>query len=54
MNDTDDFVGSEFSLDVSLVDAGPLSTGYATATDDGCGSGNTGSNACSTKCDAGS
>jgi FxLD family lantipeptide len=54
MNDTDDSVGSEFSLDVSLVDAGPLSTGYATATDDGCGSGNTGSNACSTKCDAGS
>lgn len=50
MNDTDT---SEFLLDVSLVDAGPTAGGYATATDDGCGSGNTGSNACTTKCDGG-
>ncbi|WP_410814892.1 FxLD family lanthipeptide [Micromonospora sp. 067-2] len=50
MNDTDD---PEFALDVSLVDAGPTATGYATSTNDGCGSGNTGSNACTTKCDGG-
>ncbi|MGC9671415.1 FxLD family lanthipeptide [Planosporangium sp. 12N6] len=43
----------DFTLDVTLVDAGPTATGYATATDDGCGSGNTGSNACTTRCDAG-
>ncbi|GAA5200795.1 hypothetical protein GCM10023322_79470 [Rugosimonospora acidiphila] len=42
---------SEFTLDVTLVDAGPAATGYATSTDDGCGSGNTGSSACTTKCD---
>ncbi|GIH16070.1 FxLD family lanthipeptide [Rugosimonospora africana] len=42
---------SEFQLDVTLVDAGPASTGYATNTDDNCGSGNTGSNACTTRCD---
>jgi FxLD family lantipeptide len=50
MNETD---VSEFTLDVSLVDAGPAATGYATNTDDNCGSGNTGSNACTTRCDAG-
>ncbi|MFY1573271.1 FxLD family lanthipeptide [Verrucosispora sp. WMMD703] len=48
MNETDD---SEFALDVSLVDVGPTATGYATSTNDGCGSGNTGSNACTTKSD---
>ena len=37
----------EFDLDITLVDAGPVASGYATSTDDGCGSGNTGSNACS-------
>ncbi|GAB7043976.1 MULTISPECIES: FxLD family lanthipeptide [Catenuloplanes] len=36
-------------LDLTLVDAGPVATGYATGTDDGCGSGNTGSSACSGK-----
>jgi FxLD family lantipeptide len=50
MNDTD---VSEFTLDVSLVDAGPASTGYATNTDDDCGSGNTDSSACTTRPDAG-
>jgi FxLD family lantipeptide len=45
---------SEYTLDVSLVDAGPAATGHATNTDDSCGSGNTGSNACTTRCDAGS
>jgi FxLD family lantipeptide len=50
MNDTD----SEFTLDISLVDAGPAASGYSTATDDNCGSGNTGSNACTTRPDAGS
>jgi FxLD family lantipeptide len=44
---------SEFTLDVTLVDAGPAAAGYATGTDDNCGSGNTGSNACTTRCDAG-
>ncbi|MDT5025611.1 MAG: hypothetical protein QOE61_2037 [Micromonosporaceae bacterium] len=43
---------SEFTLDVSLVDAGPTATGFATNTDDNCGSGNTGTNACTTKCDS--
>ncbi|MER7457311.1 FxLD family lanthipeptide [Micromonospora sp. NPDC126480] len=37
----------DLDLDITLVDAGPAAGGYATATDDGCGSGNTGSNACS-------
>jgi len=48
----DETTVSEFSLDVSLVDAGPAATGYATSTDDGCGSGNTASSACTTRCDA--
>ncbi|MET8045658.1 MULTISPECIES: FxLD family lanthipeptide [Micromonospora] len=37
----------EGELNLRLVDAGPALSAYATATDDGCGSGNTGSNACS-------
>ncbi|GLZ16046.1 hypothetical protein Acsp04_62810 [Actinomadura sp. NBRC 104425] len=45
-NDTD------YELNVRLVDAGQAS-GYATNTDDDCGSGNTGSNACTTNADAG-
>ncbi|MGW4682607.1 FxLD family lanthipeptide [Micromonospora taraxaci] len=40
-----DYVEGELNL--RLVDAGPALSAYATATDDGCGSGNTGSNACS-------
>ncbi|GIH10068.1 hypothetical protein Rhe02_81350 [Rhizocola hellebori] len=36
----------DYELDIRLVDAGPMATGYATGTDDGCGSGNTGSSAC--------
>ncbi|MFC4912975.1 FxLD family lanthipeptide [Actinomadura gamaensis] len=36
----------EYQLDVRLVDAGPAAGGHATSTDDGCGSGNTGSDAC--------
>jgi FxLD family lantipeptide len=36
----------EYTLDFRLVDAGPAAGGYATNTDDNCGSGNTGSNAC--------
>jgi FxLD family lantipeptide len=43
----------EFTLDVTLVDAGPAATGYATSTDDGCGSGNTGSTACTGRSDTG-
>ncbi|WP_018588904.1 FxLD family lanthipeptide [Salinispora arenicola] len=37
-----------FELDVTLVDAGDAD-GYVSSTDDGCGSGNTGSNACTGK-----
>ncbi|MCK9904188.1 FxLD family lanthipeptide [Frankia sp. Cpl3] len=36
----------EYELNIDLVDAGPAS-GHATSTDDNCGSGNTGSDACS-------
>ncbi|MEV5570330.1 FxLD family lanthipeptide [Spirillospora sp. NPDC052269] len=36
----------DYQLDVRLVDAGPAASGHATSTDDGCGSGNTGSSAC--------
>ncbi|MEU7753750.1 FxLD family lanthipeptide [Micromonospora sp. NPDC048905] len=42
-------VGQEYvegELNLRLVDAGPALSAYATATDDGCGSGNTGSSAC--------
>jgi len=49
MNDTDVL---DYTLDVSLVDAGPAASGYSTSTDDDCGSGNTGSDACTTRCDA--
>lgn len=45
---------AEFTLDVTLVEAGPTASGFATNTDDSCGSGNTGSNACTTRCDGGS
>jgi FxLD family lantipeptide len=48
----DDLDVAEFELDVTLVDAGPAASGYSTGTGDGCGSGNTGSSACTTKCDA--
>lgn len=34
-------------LNLHLVDAGPAASAFDTSTDDGCGSGNTGSNACS-------
>ncbi len=44
---------AEFTLDISLVDAGPAAAGYATSTDDNCGTGNTGSDACTTRCDSG-
>ncbi|GAA4603977.1 hypothetical protein GCM10023195_13400 [Actinoallomurus liliacearum] len=37
----------EYQLNLRLVDAGPSANAYATSTDDGCGSGNTGSDACS-------
>ncbi|MFI5955382.1 FxLD family lanthipeptide [Cryptosporangium sp. NPDC051539] len=50
MNNTD---LDDFTLDVTLVDAGPAASGYATNTSDNCGSGNTGSNACTTKPDSG-
>lgn len=36
----------EYELNVRLVDAGPAASGHATSTDDDCGSGNTGSDAC--------
>lgn len=38
---------NDYDLNLRLVDAGPAATGYATSTDDQCGSGNTGSDACS-------
>ncbi|MBB5866700.1 FxLD family lantipeptide [Allocatelliglobosispora scoriae] len=37
---------ADFALDITLVDAGPVASGYATDTSDNCGSGNTGSDAC--------
>ncbi|SDG05327.1 FxLD family lantipeptide [Sinosporangium album] len=37
----------ENELNLRLVDAGPAANAYATSTDDNCGSGNTGSDACS-------
>jgi FxLD family lantipeptide len=36
----------DYELNLRLVDAGPAASGYATQTDDNCGSGNTGSDAC--------
>jgi FxLD family lantipeptide len=38
---------TEDELNLRLVDAGPVASGYATSTDDNCGSGNTTSDACS-------
>ncbi|MEU4827727.1 FxLD family lanthipeptide [Actinomadura sp. NPDC023710] len=43
----------DYELDVRLVDSGDTATGHATSTDDNCGSGNTGSNACTTSADIG-
>lgn len=37
----------EAELNLRLVDAGPATTAWATATDDNCGSGDTTSDACS-------
>lgn len=37
----------DYTLNLSLVDSGPATNGYATSTDDNCGSGDTGSDACS-------
>ncbi|MEV6527861.1 FxLD family lanthipeptide [Longispora sp. NPDC051575] len=45
MNNDD--LTDDYRLDVSLVDAGTAS-GFATSTDDSCGSGGTGSSACPT------
>jgi FxLD family lantipeptide len=47
MNEVYQTPDDEFQLDLQLVDAGSATSAYATATDDGCGSGNTGSSACS-------
>ncbi|WP_261568991.1 FxLD family lanthipeptide [Frankia gtarii] len=41
----------EYELDLRLVDAGTAASGHATSTDDNCGSGNTRSDACTTKAD---
>ncbi|XVQ10324.1 FxLD family lanthipeptide [Spirillospora sp. CA-255316] len=41
----------QYDLDIRLVDSGNAASGYATSTDDNCGSGNTGSNACTTSPD---
>ena len=37
----------EYRLSLRLVDAGPAASAYATSTDDDCGSGDIGSDACS-------
>ncbi|ABW16090.1 hypothetical protein Franean1_6756 [Parafrankia sp. EAN1pec] len=42
---------NEHDLDLNLVDAGPVASPHATGTDDNCGSGNTKSDACTTKAD---
>ncbi|WP_084010580.1 FxLD family lanthipeptide [Pseudofrankia sp. DC12] len=42
----------EYELDLTLVDAGPVASGHALTTDDECGSGETGTNACTTNADA--
>jgi FxLD family lantipeptide len=44
----DDYPGMGSGLNLRLVDAGPVTSAYATNTDDNCGSGDTGSNACTT------
>ncbi|WP_083866771.1 MULTISPECIES: FxLD family lanthipeptide [Frankia] len=41
----------DYELDLRLVDAGTAASGHATSTDDNCGSGNTRSDACTTKAD---
>lgn len=41
----------QYNLNVRLVDSGTVASGYATNTDDNCGSGNTGSDACVTNPD---
>ncbi|MBL7487885.1 FxLD family lanthipeptide [Frankia sp. AgB1.9] len=41
----------EYELDLRLVDAGTVAGGYATNTDDDCGSGDTGTSACTTSAD---
>lgn len=44
----------QYELNVRLVDSGDVgASGHATSTDDNCGSGNTGSNACTTNADVG-
>jgi FxLD family lantipeptide len=40
-------MNDDYELNLRLVDAGPAASGYTTITDDNCGSGNTGSDACS-------
>ena len=42
-----------YDLNVRLVDSGDVANGHATSTDDDCGSGNTGSDACTTNADVG-
>ncbi len=39
---------NEYELNLRLVDAGTVASGHATNTDDECGSGNTGTSACTT------
>lgn len=41
-------LGADYGLNLRLVDAGPVASAYSTSTDDNCGSGDTGSNACTT------
>lgn len=43
----------DYELDVRLVDSGDTASGHATSTDDNCGSGNTGSSACTTNANIG-
>lgn len=43
----------QYDLNVRLVDSGDAASGHATSTDDNCGSGNTGSDACTTNADVG-
>ncbi len=42
-----------YDLNIRLVDSGDVASGHATSTDDDCGSGNTGSDACTTNADVG-
>lgn len=43
----------QYHLNVRLVDSGVPANGHATSTDDDCGSGNTGSDACTTTAEVG-